>query len=156
MITSFSGYTGDNSGNRWLPGDLSAYKVGTGFTSYKGVRVQKKRPKQMFVLQNVSFITHFFFYWIIVLNFLILNTSLLTTGCVFSYKTCHQSSFITGFSSNFIIIGFVACLDVSILCPFVLDISFIFNIIFYWRCQLYYIVTGYVYDVKHWICLWIG
>ena len=36
MITSFSGYTGDNSGTRWLPGDLAAYKDGTAFTSYKG------------------------------------------------------------------------------------------------------------------------
>ena len=36
LITSFSGYTGDNSGTRWLPGDLAAYKGGTAFTSYKG------------------------------------------------------------------------------------------------------------------------
>ena len=35
LITSFSGYTGDNSGTRWLPGDLD-YKDGTAFTSYKG------------------------------------------------------------------------------------------------------------------------
>ena len=36
LITSFSGYTGDNSGTRWLPGDLAAYKGGTAFTSSKG------------------------------------------------------------------------------------------------------------------------
>ena len=45
-------------------------------------------------------------------------------------------------------------MDVSILCLFILDMSFIFNNIFYWRCQLYYDVIWYVYDVKRWICLW--
>ena len=43
LITSFSGYTGDNSGTRWLPGDLAAYKDGTAFTSYKRGRGLEKK-----------------------------------------------------------------------------------------------------------------
>ena len=55
--------------------------------------------------------------------------------------TCHRSRFISGFSSYFIFTEYVFHFYIIIFTGDVICIILLF-------------VTGYVYDVKRWICLW--